>query len=46
MLVMTYNLDGSGGPILVTHEVDQVRDKKTDRVPEAERKGVEASAST
>ena len=40
------NLTGSVGPILVTHEVDQVRDKKTGKVPEAEQTGVVADAST
>lgn len=39
-------LDESGGPILVTHEVDQVRDKKKGLVPEAEQIGVVADAST
>ncbi|KAL9133326.1 MAG: hypothetical protein Q9175_005495 [Cornicularia normoerica] len=41
-----YNLHESGEPILVTHEVDQVRDRKTNGVPEADQVGVAADAST
>ena len=40
------NMDGSGGTILVTHQVDQVRDTRTDRVPRAEQIGVVADAAT
>ena len=42
----TYNLEESGGPILVTHEVDQVRSTKTSEDPEVDRVGVVADAST
>ena len=42
----TYNLEGSRGPILVTHEVDQVRSKKTSGSPEVDPVGVVADAST
>lgn len=41
-----YNLHETGEPILVTHEVDQVRDRKTNGVPEADQVGVVADAST
>lgn len=39
-------LQGSGGPILVTHHVDQVSDRMTDVVLEAELVRVSAGAST
>lgn len=38
--------NGSRGPILVTYQVDQFRDKKADHIPEAEQVGVVADAST